>query len=170
MAKKEAFFQASSVRALSAFVSILWIVGIVAFIADAVLLLFSLLKSPLAKEKGIIYAGSLYFASLLTVGVFLWIIYHLKKLVKTVEQGNAFEKENPGRIRRIAYGVFVWMPLQIYSKIMLKGFAEAVKTENFFDLLLRDFMLPLFLGTAVLVIARVFETGVRLQQDQTLTI
>ncbi len=170
MAKKEAFLQVSSVRALSAFVGMLWIIGIAAFIMDAVLVLISLLKSSLAEEKGMIYAGSLYLASLLTAGIFLWIIYHLRKIITTVEQGNPFEKENPSWIRRIAYGVFVWMPLQIFSKIMLKGLSEAVRADNFFDLLLRDFMMPVFLGTAILVIARVFETGVRLQQDQSLTI
>ncbi len=49
-------------------------------------------------------------------------------LIKTVEQGNPFQKENPGRIRRIAYGVFVWMPLEIFSKTMLKGRAIRFST------------------------------------------
>ncbi len=150
----------------------LWIVGIAGFIMNVGAVLFALWKSPtpLMKEKGIVYAGSLYFARLLVGGVLLSIIYHLKKFIKTVKQGDPFEKRNPGWIRRIAYGVFAWMPLQILATFMVKGFSEAVEMENFINLLLRDFMWPLFLGTVILVIARAFETGVKMQQDQSLTI
>jgi uncharacterized membrane protein len=170
MAKKETFLQASSVRALAAFVSILWIVGIAGLIMYAGLGLISFVKSLSGKEEGLFTTGGLYLAGLLTACIFLWIIYNLKKLLKTVDQGNPFEKDNPGRIRRIAYGVYVLIPLQIFSKLIMIGFSEAAKTGNFVDLLLRDLMMPVFLGTAILVIARVFETGVRLQQDQSLTI
>jgi len=170
MAKKDTFFRMSSVRAFRAFISILWIIGLAALFFDAVLMLFSLLKSPLMKEKGIIYSGSIYLASLLTVVVFLWIIHYLRKLVQTVEQNHPFDQANPGRIRRIAYGVFVWMPLRIFSEVMLKGPSGVLKTENFFDLLRSDVLMLVFLGTAILVIAKVFEAGVRLEQDQTLTI
>jgi hypothetical protein len=170
MAKTETFFQMSSVRTFSTFISILWIIGLAALFFDAVLIPFNLLKSPLMKGKGIIYSGSIYLASLLTVVVFLWIIYYLRKLVQTVEQNHPFDKANPGRIRRIAYGVFVWMLLRIFSEIMMKGLSSVLKAENFFDLLLRDVLTLVFLGTAILVIAKVFEAGVRLEQDQTLTI
>lgn len=67
MANKETFFSVSSIRAFSAFISILWIVGLAALFFNAVLILISLIKSPLMKEKGIVYAGSIYLASLLTV-------------------------------------------------------------------------------------------------------
>lgn len=170
MTKKEALLQASSVRALSAFVSILWIVGIAAFFMNAVLVLISVLRSPLSEGKGLLYAAGIGLASLLTVGVFLWIIHHLRKLVRTVEQGHPFDNENPGSIRRIAYGVFLWVPLRIFSKIMLEGISEVTQGGAFIDLLVRDFMIPVFLGTVILVIAKVFETGVRLRQDQSLTI
>jgi len=122
------------------------------------------------KEKGIIYSASIYLASLLTAIIFLWIIYCLQKLVQTVEQNHPFDQANPGRIRRIAYGVFVWILLRVFSEIMMKGLSDVLKTENFFDLLLCDVLTPVFLGTAILVIAKVFETGVRLEQDQTLTV
>jgi len=170
MAKKETFFRISSVRAFSTFISILWIIGLTTFFMDAVLIPFSLLKSPMMKGKGIIYSGSIYLASLLTVVVFLWIIYCLRKLVQTVKQNHPFDQANPGRIRRIAYGVFVWMPLRIFSEIMMKGLSDVLKTENFFDFLLRNVLMLVFLGTAILVIAKVFEAGVRLEQDQTLTV
>ena len=174
MAKKEAFFQVSSVRALGAFVSMLWVVGIAGFIVYAGLIVVSALKSQpgMALGKRIVSGPALGLgaAGLLTLAVFLWIIFHLKKLLRTVERGTPFAKDNPRWIRRVAYGVFAWMPLQIISKILLMGLAEAVMPGNFIDLLLRDFLMPIFLGTAVLVIARVFETGVRLQQDQSLTI
>jgi hypothetical protein len=170
MAKKETFFSVSSVRAFSAFLSILWIIGLATLFLDAVLILFILLKFVRMNEKGIIYSGSFYFASLLAVGVFLWIVYYLRKLVKTVEKNHPFDQANPGRIRRIAFGVFVWMPLRIFSKIMMKGFSDVLKTKNFFGLLVSDVFMLVFMGTAILVIAKLFEAGVRLEQDQTLTI
>jgi len=172
MAKKEGFLQAPSVRALSVSISILWIVSIAVFIVTTAFVFFTLLKSPspLMKEKGVVYAGSLYLARVFADSVFLWIIYLLRKLIKTVEQGNPFEKRNPAWIRQIAYGIFSWIPLKVFSTIMSEGFSVAVKTDYVVRLLLRDFLMPLFIGMVILIIARVFETGVRMQLDQSLTI
>jgi len=164
--------QGSPVRTLSIFVNVLWIGGIILLILNTGHVLFMLLMSPspLVEEKGLIYAGSMYFAVLLSEAVFLWIIYHLRKLLKTVEQGNPFEKRNPVWIRHIAHGFFFWIPFQVIETIMSKGISYTFKTDYWVGVLFFKIMLPLFIGMVILVIARVFEAGVRMQQDQSLTI
>jgi hypothetical protein len=172
MVRNEASVRGSSVRALSIFVNVLWIGGIILLILNTVHVLFMLLifPSPLIKEKGIIYAGSFYFAALLYEAVFLWILYHLRKLLKTVEQGNPFEKRNPIWIRHIAYGFFFWIPLQVIEKVMRKGISYVFQTDYWVGILFFNLVMPLFIGMVIFVIARVFEAGVRMQQDQSLTI
>jgi Na+/melibiose symporter-like transporter len=172
MKEKGAGPQGSPVRALSIFVNVLWVGGIILLILNTGHVLFMLLMSPspLVEEKGFFYAGSMYFAVLLSEAVFLWIIYHLRKLLKTVEQGNPFERRNPVWIRHIAYGFLFWIPFQVIETIMSKGISYTFKTDYWVGVLFFKIMLPLFIGMVILVIARVFEAGVRMQQDQSLTI
>lgn len=174
MAKNESPLQASSIKALNAFVSIIWIFGIITLIAVGVMIPIMLLASPPSKENWILFAGGLYLSSLILEGISLWIINHLKNLVETVEQGSPFDKKNPGRIRCIAYGVFAWVPVKIFYKLMHEGYFGSINNGNIMDLLWRplfnDFTTAIFIGIVILVIARVFEIGVRLQQDQSLTI
>jgi hypothetical protein len=172
MKEKLAEPEVSPVRALIIFVNVLWIGGIILLILITGNRLFMLLKSPspLMKEEGIIYAGIMYFAEIISKAFFLWIIYHLRKLLTTVKQGNPFEKRNPVWIRHIAYGFFFWIPFQVIETIWYKGFSYTFKTDYWFGVLFFHIMMPLFIGMVILIIARVFEAGVRMQQDQSLTI
>lgn len=88
----------------------------------------------------------------------------------TVKESNPFEQMNPSRIRRIAYAVFVLVPVDIFSRILIKGFQEIFFTVYFVDMLRASLFKLIFLGFGLLVIAKVFELGKELERDQKLTI
>lgn len=102
--------------------------------------------------------------------IYIFIAYNVSKLIGCISRGEPFSPVSPRRIRRIAYGVF---GLGAASAVVD---AVSVFTPPV-DLLSKAFAWALgrglsasFLGFGFLVIARVIEAGVRLQQDQNLTV
>lgn len=102
--------------------------------------------------------------------IFLWIVYFLWKIMLTVKENNPFDQMSPDRIRKMAYAVFFLLPVEILSKILIKGIQKIFSTLNFVDMLRGSLFELVFLGFVLLVIAKVFELGVEPLRDQKLTI
>ncbi len=169
MTNKKSGNQSSEIRAFSLLVNLFWIVAIIGACLVAILIPFRLI-SFFRDKVPIIFAGA-YFFSLFSSAVYLWIIYFLRKLMLTVKENNPFDPMNPGRIRRIAYGVFTLVPVDIFNKIWMKGFyPPTFATTDFVDILWGSLFKLTFLGFGILVIAKVFELGVVLKDEQKLTI
>lgn len=127
-------------------------------------------------EKGPLLIGGIYLSSLLIWGLFLWIVFHLRLLIRSVIEGNPFFKKNPVMIRKIAYAVLAWAVadgLFNYLKgtfIIRTTYYTGAGLDLITELVFKIFLEFIFLGLGILVIAQIFEVGVRLQKDQDLTI
>ena len=161
--------QLSAVRAFLLFINMLLIVAIIGACLSAILAPVGL-AGVFREDKASLITVSIFFCSLLTSAAYLWIIYFLRKLMLTVQANNPFDLMNPGRIRKIAYAVFAIVPIDLYTKLFIKGFQKTFDTVNFVDLLWGSLFKMIFLGFGLLVIAKVFELGVELQRDQKMTI
>lgn len=106
------------------------------------------------------------------VGLVLWILAELAALCGSVRDGQPFAARNAGRIRRLALAVAlgeVWRAAIVYA-------AQAYVAARFAADHLRFTTSPRIDATAIvsalilLVLAEVFRTGTRLDEDQSLTV
>ena len=170
MTNKKSGNQSSVIRAFSLLVNLFWIVAILGACLAAILTPFRLIS--MLKDKVPIIIASAYFHSLLVSAAYLWIIYFLRKLMLAVKENTPFDPMNPGRIRKMAYGVFALVPVDIFNKIwwMEEFYPPTFATKDFVDILWGSLFKLTFLGLGILVIAKVFELGVVLKDEQKLTI
>lgn len=164
MTNKKSENQSSVIRTFSLLVNLFWIIAIIGVCLTAILTPFRLIS--VLTEKLPYFFVSPYFFSLFASAVYLWIIYFLRKLMLTVKENNPFDQMNLGRIRKIAYGVFALVPVDIINKIWIPSFPRI----DFVDILWGSLFKLTFLGFGILVIAKVFELGVVLKDEQNLTI
>ncbi|NKB71224.1 MAG: DUF2975 domain-containing protein [Candidatus Latescibacteria bacterium] len=100
----------------------------------------------------------------------LWVLFQFRRLGKIIAAGTPFVIETPKRIRLLAYSFFVWEPFSFVVSILLRLIDKhlaGIDTANF------SFSLsggPLFYGLAILVLAHIFDLGVKLQNEQNLTV
>ena len=120
--------------------------------------------------------GKASFLALLVVLPFLFIalliVRQLRLFLRSVKEGRSFERENPKRIRLIGYLVIlfgiidsiwglVWSFKYIH-KISLPGASLSVNLDfNLYYILL---------GLLILLIAQIFDAGVKMQEEHDLTI
>jgi hypothetical protein len=113
---------------------------------------------------------SLWLDSVFTGLIFLIILYQLFRLVKMITKGDPFNQENPRRIRNVAYGVF---GISISNLVFtgLRSFLTPWQSvwSDIANILLRGAE-RIFFILGLLIIAKLLDTGVRLQQDQNLTV
>lgn len=174
------------VRFLAVVIEIAWVLGIISVILTVIAmpltLVFGLARSgfPHWSTHTVLYPIlnplwliGIYSSSLFASGFFLWIVYHLRLLMKTIKAGDPFNPANPVRIRRIGYSVIIWAPLRLMS-FGLKGVLIYQGSHLSFPALMPlSCMLALelvFFGLGILVIAQIFERGLQLQQEQDLTV
>jgi hypothetical protein len=122
--------------------------------------------------------GGAILSALLTGGLLLWTLHQLRMLVRTVSRGAPFDPANPVRIRRIGWIVLAYGPLSgllgfVESAALLTDVSAAVK-QAFPDASvgvgLNLNLATVIVGLIILAIAEAFEAGVRLQQEQDLTV
>lgn len=124
------------------------------------------------RPSGRLFLGSIStFCDRVLPGViFFFIAYSIFRLISLISRGEPFSLASPRYIRRIGYAVF---GLAAANAVVdaISAFTPPV------DFLSRAFIWILFsglntllVGFGFLVIARVIEVGVRLQQDQNLTV
>ena len=176
------------VRILSTIVNIIWVLGIIGACAQLLLTPVGLLRifefpikaMPFNFMRDFFHFGVddlvgtmlLSCISMLIWLIFLWIVWHLRKLMLAIREGEPFHPDNPGRIRKIAYAVLLWAPIEIlFYGMMFRGLAITIRPiSSVSGMPVRVFLELIFFGLAILVIAEVFQRGVKLQQEQDLTV
>ena len=131
-----------------------------------------LMPSLVGRPSGRLVLGSIsVFCDRFLPGlIFIFIAYSIFKLIGLIFRGEPFSPASPRYIRRIGYAVF--------GLAATNGVVDAISAftppVNFisraFIWILLGGLSTLLVGFGFLVIARVIEAGVRLQQDQNLTV
>ena len=97
-------------------------------------------------------------------------LYQLFRLVQRIAKGDAFNPDNPRRVRNVAYAVLAIsvsnIAFRTLNNYLLHRGAEWWMGTN----VLIKGAERIFFILGLLIIAKLLETGVRLQQDQNLTI
>ena len=130
---------------------------------------FTQVKIDIDNEGGFNY--NLIIPLLLIIG-YLWIMKQIRLFVKTIKSGNPFVRENPKRIRLIGFVVMVTGPimgglqylytLPYYYLLDFPG-AEIEIEPNIYPV-------AIFLGLVIFIIGHVYDLGVKLKEDNDLTI
>jgi hypothetical protein len=174
------------VRFLAVVIDVAWVLGIISvaltLVAVPFTLVFGLARSEFSHwSSHTIYHPLLnplwlmgvYSSSLFASGFFLWIVYHLRLLMKAIKAGDPFNPANPTRIRRIGYAIIIWAPLRLIS-FGLKGVliyqGSHLSFPAFMPLSCMLALELVFFGLGILVIAQIFERGLQLQREQDLTV
>lgn len=112
------------------------------------------------------------------LGVILYYLLHLLiRLLKSIEEREFFSLQNVKRLRTIGfmaigYSILKWLYGYI-SHYILVDYLDAkgvYRIDNGFTLNFGFFSTAMFLGLMILLVANAFEHGLRLQQEQELTI
>ncbi len=127
----------------------------------------------LGNSKILVTVWSLILDYALTALLYVAIIYQLFRLLGFVTKGDPFNQNSPRRIRRIAYCTFgmaaVNVSTDLARSLTLAGLPSLGFWPNTMNIFLRGTRAVLF-GIGILIIAVVLEAGVKLQQDQNLTV
>ena len=106
------------------------------------------------------------------------LLYQLRALMRAVKAGHPFDPLNPQRIRRIAYVIIAVGPVKdILAFLQIASSFNAVHDAVTRALPgasvgyhVRFSWEPVVIGLIILAIAHAFDAGVRLQDDQDLTV
>ncbi|MGB8959459.1 MAG: DUF2975 domain-containing protein [Candidatus Aminicenantales bacterium] len=106
--------------------------------------------------------------------IYCFIAYNIFKLISVISRGEPFSPKSPRYIRRIGYAVLCLAAINAvvnaFSSFPLPYPAPAGFLSKAVIGMILSGLSTLLLGFGFLVIARVIEVGVRLQQDQNLTV
>jgi len=165
--KKNKENQPSYIRAFSLLVNIFWIIAVVGLVLTVVLGGVLLIQSS---GDSIQMKTVISLSSFLNSLIFVMIIFYIRKIIRSIKAKSPFEAANVQRIKKIAWAVFVLIPVDILGKILIQGFDKIFSSTHFIDLVWGGFFKLLFIGLGILVIAKVFESGIELQKEKSLTI
>jgi len=106
----------------------------------------------------------------LSFGIFLF--WTFRKFIKNVKQGIVFTFDNIHLLKRLAYGVAgFWLFSIIYMQIMYYYIARKLEFENIeVTSEFSNFSGILFLSLFIWVLAHIFESGLKLKEENELTI
>jgi hypothetical protein len=106
----------------------------------------------------------------LTGPIYFFIAYSIFKLISLISHGESFSPASPRHIRRIGCAVFGLAFVHALAALISELNSPQVHIYDSIIRVLYGGLSTLLLGFGFLVIARVLEVGVRLQQDQNLTV
>jgi len=106
----------------------------------------------------------------LVIGILIWLLAGIYRLIKSITTGEPFGPSNPRRVRKVAYGVLALASVTFLEQSLQFIMRPYVPLKSLFYHLMGVPMWAACFGLALLVIARVFEEGLRLKQDENLTI
>ena len=113
---------------------------------------------------------SLWLDALLTALLSLLILFQLYRLVQMVAKGDPFSPENPRRVRCVAYAVLAISVSNIAFRTLNHYYLHrGAEWWMGMNVLIKGAERAFFI-LGLLIIAKLLETGVRLQQDQNLTV
>jgi len=102
-------------------------------------------------------------------GILIWSLVHVYQLIRSISKKGPFSIENPRRVRKIAFGALALALVSLTSEML-----SYLLTPGTLKILLYNLMgVPMwvsFFGLVLLVIARVFEEGLKLKESDNLTI
>jgi len=101
--------------------------------------------------------------------IYFFTAYYIFKLISLISRGEIFNSVSPRYIRRIGYAVFC-LAVNNAAVNAIVDFSRAGFFSDKVISILYNGLGTLLLGFGFLVIARVLAVGVRLQQDQNLTV
>ena len=107
---------------------------------------------------------------LLVNGIIIWLLANIFRLIKAISKGEPFGPWNPRRVRKIAFAALALGSVVFLEKSLQYLFVPFVLRKSFLYDLMGVPMWAAFVGLTLLVIARVFEEGFKLRQDENLTI
>lgn len=113
----------------------------------------------------------LWIPALLSLGL-LWIVQQVRRFLRSVRKGTPFIPENARILRRIGYVVTLGGPvIGIVTFIYGMAYQSMVDFPGAtVDVPINVHPFTMFLGLVILVIAQVFDYGVKLQTEQDLTV
>jgi hypothetical protein len=124
-------------------------------------------------QEGDDLAGSIVVARVawfLTIGILVWLLVHVYQLISAISNNATFGSENPRRVRKIAYGALALGVVTLLSE----GLIYLMTPVSTLKMLVYNLMgLPMwafFFFFVLLVIARVFEEGLKMKENENLTI
>lgn len=130
------------------------------------------MKEHLFNEIAPLTSAVSAFTMIVGTTVFLVILKQLKKICRTLANGDPFVPENAGRLRIIWIAVAAAEILRLLSGVFLSWLHNTKSPQVSEDVVLTlDIRIYVwFLVIALIVLAEVFREGARLRQDQKLTI
>ncbi len=164
--KKEA--QSSYLRVFSLLVDIIWVFAVVGLVVYLIMCFVMIARS--GGDKNFMVQTGISLSGFLNSIIFVLIIFYLRKILRSIKAKSPFEVANVQYIKNIAYAVFVLIPINIIGKILIQGFESTFSSAGFIDLVLDGFFKLLIIGLGILVIGKVFESGLELQKEKNLTI
>jgi hypothetical protein len=111
-------------------------------------------------------------ALMIAVFIILYVIYSFSRFITNVKKNLIFTEGNIQHLKNLAYGLlFLWIYTLVYTRIMYHSLAKNVEFK--YVELTRDF--PNFIGLLmaalfIWVLSHILVTGVKLQEEQNLTI
>ena len=160
----------SSIRLVRLIVSASWYLTWVTIAIRLIMLAAGLVHGEEETESIVLgalaWSDAIPFVSSL---IALWILYHLRCFFRLVAQGSPFAPEIPRRTRSIGYAIIAWSPLTGLASAWLHYLDALPGPHGFVGF--RGWSAELiFIGLVILVLARVFEVGVGMQEEQNLTV
>jgi hypothetical protein len=114
----------------------------------------------------------IYFDPFLKRLIFLWILIQLQGIVLAIARKDPFNARNPARIKKIAWGAFAYaigeILYDVYWSHWLQG--QSVGPGDLIYFLRGDVGRMILIGVGILIIAKAFKMGIKLQEDQNLTV
>lgn len=101
-----------------------------------------------------------------------FLFWTFQRFIKNVKDGKIFYVKNIALLKRLAYGIAAfWLFTYVYSQIMYHYIAKRLEFESVtVSGEGPDYSWMLFLALFIWVLAHIFITGVKLQQENELTI
>jgi|GEM_PF-2414446 len=114
---------------------------------------------------------SMWLNAMLTALFSLVVLYQLFRLVQMIVKGDPFNPANPRRIRAVAYAVLAISVSNIVLRTLYNYFLHQSHADWWMamNVLIKGTEM-VFIILGLFIIAKLLDTGVRIQQDQNLTI
>jgi hypothetical protein len=170
MAEERVFATAPVVKALRITLLTLLILYGLVFISRVVALVAFFPTLTMGASHAGFWSWIRSFLGAATGPLYFCIAYAIFKLIALMSRGEPYRPASPRHIRRIGYAVFGLALLNALVAAILELTSPEVHIPEVIIRVLYAGLGMLLLGFGFLVIARVLEVGVSLQQDQDLTV
>lgn len=112
------------------------------------------------------------FALIMVVTIAIYLTWVFRKFIKNVKNGLTFTNENIGLLKKLAYGIAtLWLFTIIYNRVFYYSIVNRLEFEYVsISNDLPNYSGILLLALFIWVLAHIFMSGIKLQEEQDLTI